>query len=159
MATFTAPKATITPSARFEKSFLGGSQRLTMRASAPVVSRQSFTIQCKESRIGKAPVNVPKGVTATLSGQTLKIKGPKGELTREFPEEIAVTMEGDVITFKKVNDNLKSRQLHGLCRCERSPTPGRGRRSGGGALPRPSPVHCSGQCGRARAWGVGRGYE
>ena len=42
------------------------------------------------SRIGKKPVAVPSGVTATLDGQTVSVKGPKGQLAFTVPEEIAV---------------------------------------------------------------------
>ncbi len=47
------------------------------------------------SRIGKKPVAVPKGVTVTLNGNTVSVKGPKGELARTFHEEMALAMEGD----------------------------------------------------------------
>ncbi|KAJ6329388.1 hypothetical protein OIU77_010963 [Salix suchowensis] len=45
-------------------------------------------IECKESRIGKQPIQVPSNVTITLEGQDLKVKGPLGELSRSYPREV-----------------------------------------------------------------------
>ena len=42
------------------------------------------------SRIGKKPVPLPKGVTANVSGQTINVKGPKGELQVTLPVEVAI---------------------------------------------------------------------
>ena len=47
------------------------------------------------SRIGKKPVPVPSGVTATVTGRTIKMKGPKGELSFTVPEEIKVEKTAD----------------------------------------------------------------
>ncbi len=47
------------------------------------------------SRIGKQPVPIPKGVTIAIDGQTVTVKGSKGELSREFPPEIAFVQEGE----------------------------------------------------------------
>ena len=49
------------------------------------------------SRIGKKPVSVPAGVTANVSGQLVKIKGSKGELSFEVPEEVSVVLENGAI--------------------------------------------------------------
>ena len=50
------------------------------------------------SRIGKKPVPVPSGVTATVSGQTVKVKGPKGELSFTCPEAVGVEKTATGIT-------------------------------------------------------------
>lgn len=50
------------------------------------------------SRVGKHPVIVPAGVEATVEGHTVHVKGPKGELTRSFPEAIELRQEGDQIS-------------------------------------------------------------
>ena len=68
------------------------------------------------SRIGKQPVPIPKGVTITISGQNLTAKGPKGELSREFPSEIAIKQEGDEVMATRVDESRKARQRHGLVR-------------------------------------------
>jgi large subunit ribosomal protein L6 len=45
------------------------------------------------SRIGKLPITVPNGVTVTQNGNTMTVKGPRGELTRSLPQAITVTLE------------------------------------------------------------------
>lgn len=68
------------------------------------------------SRIGKAPVNVPSGVTVTITGQNIEVKGPKGTLAQEIPAPIAVVHEGDEIRVSRPDDHRKNRSLHGLSR-------------------------------------------
>ena len=68
------------------------------------------------SRIGKKPVDVPKGVTVTIDGNTVKVKGPKGELSRTFHREMAVSMENNVVTVARPSDEPNHRALHGLSR-------------------------------------------
>ena len=70
----------------------------------------------KESRIGKAPVPIPAGLDVKLDGQTLSIKGAKGQLSRVFPDEIEVTQEGGNLLVSKAVETRKAKQLHGLCR-------------------------------------------
>jgi len=67
------------------------------------------------SRIGKAPINVPAGVTAELSDRRLTVSGPRGELSRVLPEPIEVTIE-DVIRVSRPSDSRQHRELHGLVR-------------------------------------------
>ena len=68
------------------------------------------------SRIGKKPVEVPKGVTVTIDGNTVKVKGPKGELQRTFHREMAVSMENNAVTVARPSDEPNHRALHGLSR-------------------------------------------
>jgi large subunit ribosomal protein L6 len=68
------------------------------------------------SRIGKKPVAVPKGVTVTLDGNTVSVKGPKGELARTFHHEMALAMEGDQVTVSRPSDETRHKALHGLSR-------------------------------------------
>jgi len=68
------------------------------------------------SRIGKRPVPIPKGVTVTISGQTVTVKGSKGELTRELPDSIAFTQEGEEIVVTRKDESRVARQCHGLVR-------------------------------------------
>jgi len=68
------------------------------------------------SRIGKAPITVPSGVEVRIAGSSITVKGPKGELTRELPEQISVSQDDGVLTVERVNDERKSRALHGLVR-------------------------------------------
>jgi large subunit ribosomal protein L6 len=68
------------------------------------------------SRIGKKPVPVPKGVTVTIDGQTVKVKGPRGELTRTLNPVITVALENDEVTVARPSDENEHRALHGLSR-------------------------------------------
>ena len=68
------------------------------------------------SRIGKKPVPSPKGVTVTLQGNTLSVKGPKGELQRTLPAEMVLKYENDEITVSRPSDETRHKALHGLTR-------------------------------------------
>jgi large subunit ribosomal protein L6 len=68
------------------------------------------------SRIGKLPISVPKGVTIAIDGNTVKVKGPKGELTREFAQGITIGQEGETINVKRASDEENHKALHGLSR-------------------------------------------
>ncbi|MGP4056110.1 50S ribosomal protein L6 [Mycobacterium sp. 4D054] len=69
------------------------------------------------SRIGKQPVPVPTGVDVTIDGQNVSVKGPKGTLTLDVAEPIAVSRdEGGAIVVTRPNDERRNRSLHGLSR-------------------------------------------
>ena len=69
------------------------------------------------SRIGKKPVPVPAGVTATLEGQTLSVKGPKGTLSMSVLDELVRTsVEDGQISVQPVNDSQRSRAAWGMQR-------------------------------------------
>ena len=68
------------------------------------------------SRIGKKPVPVPKNVTATVEGQTVKVKGPKGELERRLHPSMAITLDDGNIVVQRPSDEAHHRALHGLTR-------------------------------------------
>lgn len=68
------------------------------------------------SRVGRMPIDVPAGVTATLDGQVITVKGPKGELTRTLHPDMKVTVQDNVITVERPNDEKNNRALHGLTR-------------------------------------------
>ena len=68
------------------------------------------------SRIGRMPVEIPAGVTATLNGQTLTVKGPLGTLTETFRPEINIAIEGNQIIVTRNSDEKEERSLHGLTR-------------------------------------------
>ena len=68
------------------------------------------------SRIGNKPITVPSGVEVKIDGQTITVKGPKGTLTREFDKNITVSLDNNVITVKRINDEPSNRSLHGLTR-------------------------------------------
>ena len=68
------------------------------------------------SRIGKAPVTIPAGVTIEMDGQTVTVKGPKGELTRSISPNIELSIEENEITFTRPDDSKENRSLHGTTR-------------------------------------------
>ena len=68
------------------------------------------------SRIGKLPVPIAKNVQVDIEGSTVKVKGPRGELVREFPAGIAFAHEGETIVVSRPDDEKRSRALHGLSR-------------------------------------------
>ncbi|MFC0313970.1 50S ribosomal protein L6 [Gordonia phosphorivorans] len=68
------------------------------------------------SRIGKNPIQIPAGVEVTITGQDVKVKGPKGELTHTVTEPIAVAQEDNTIVVTRPDDDRRSRALHGLNR-------------------------------------------
>jgi large subunit ribosomal protein L6 len=68
------------------------------------------------SRIGKKPVTVPKGVTVSLTGNTVKVKGPKGELERTIHPTMVVRQDGDAIVVDRPSDEAQHKALHGLSR-------------------------------------------
>ncbi|MFC0559060.1 50S ribosomal protein L6 [Halalkalibacter alkalisediminis] len=68
------------------------------------------------SRIGKKPVEVPSGVTITLDGTLMTVKGPKGELKRNLHEDMKVVIEENLVTVERPSDNKLHRALHGTTR-------------------------------------------
>ena len=68
------------------------------------------------SRIGKKPVEIPKGVTVSLDGQLIKVKGPKGELHRKIHPLIKTEVAEGEVKFVRPDDLKESRALHGLTR-------------------------------------------
>lgn len=69
------------------------------------------------SRIGKAPISVPKGVSVEVSaGNVVKVKGPKGELFQAVDADIKVKVEGDVITVERPTEQKRHKALHGTYR-------------------------------------------
>ncbi|WP_010285080.1 50S ribosomal protein L6 [Bacillus timonensis] len=68
------------------------------------------------SRIGKKPIEIPSGVTVTFNGNTVTVKGPKGELTRTFHPDMQINVEENVINVARPTDNKDHRALHGTTR-------------------------------------------
>ena len=68
------------------------------------------------SRIGKHPVAVPKGVTAKVEGNTVSVKGPKGELERTLHPDMKVTLGDNQIVVERPSDESNHKALHGLSR-------------------------------------------
>ena len=68
------------------------------------------------SRIGYKAVELPAGVEVKQDGNVVTVKGPKGELTREFSDLIKINVEDNVVTFERSSDDSKSKSLHGTTR-------------------------------------------
>ena len=68
------------------------------------------------SRIGRAPIPIPAGVTVDRVGDDIRVKGPKGTLIERMPGTIEVKIENSEIVFKRPDDRRESRATHGLAR-------------------------------------------
>jgi len=69
------------------------------------------------SRVGKKPIEVPANVTITVGDDNLvTVKGPKGELTRQFNQEMKIEVEGNIINVVRPSESKQHRTLHGTTR-------------------------------------------
>lgn len=70
------------------------------------------------SRIGKKPINVPSGVEVNIDQQTntVKVKGPKGELSQQLDKDIKVSLEDGIITIERPTEQKRHKSMHGLYR-------------------------------------------
>ncbi len=68
------------------------------------------------SRIGRLPVPVPKNVQVQIDGRNVKVKGPKGELSREFHPLMKIALQDGTIKVDRPDDQRQSKALHGLTR-------------------------------------------
>jgi large subunit ribosomal protein L6 len=68
------------------------------------------------SRIGRLPIPVPAGVTVTIDGRAVQVKGPKGELSLNVAAPIEVALEDGQVVVTRPDDERASRSLHGLTR-------------------------------------------
>lgn len=68
------------------------------------------------SRIGKRPIPVPAGVTVTIDGSVMVVKGPHGELTRSLPSAMILKQEGAELLVERPSDESAHKALHGLTR-------------------------------------------
>ena len=68
------------------------------------------------SRIGKAPISIPSGVTIKVEDNTVEVKGPKGTLTQAVNPDIAVKVEESQVVLERQSDQKKHKALHGLYR-------------------------------------------
>ena len=68
------------------------------------------------SRIGKKPISVPEGVTANIDGQSVSVKGPKGQLSIDLVEEVAVSMDDGALAVEPRNETKRARAMWGMSR-------------------------------------------
>jgi large subunit ribosomal protein L6 len=70
----------------------------------------------KTSRVGKRPIDVPKGVTATITGRTIDLKGPKGALTKPITDTVTIKTEGGKLLVSSTASGRDASRLQGLVR-------------------------------------------
>ena len=70
------------------------------------------------SRVGKRPVTVPSGVTANVEGQTVKVKGPKGQLQVVVHDDVSVTLDKGAVKVEPRFETKRSRSLYGTSRAQ-----------------------------------------
>jgi len=68
------------------------------------------------SRIGKQPIPIPSGVTVSVDGSTVRVKGPKGEMVQSFRPEMKIALEDGAVVIERASDSKEDRALHGLTR-------------------------------------------
>lgn len=68
------------------------------------------------SRIGRLPIPLPKGVTAVIEGAEIRVKGPRGELARTLPPDMAAAVQDGKLVVTRPSDSRRHRALHGLTR-------------------------------------------
>jgi large subunit ribosomal protein L6 len=68
------------------------------------------------SRIGKKPISIPEGVTLSQAGDVVTVKGPKGELAQHVDSDIAVKIDGSVVSLDRPSDSKNHKAIHGLYR-------------------------------------------
>jgi large subunit ribosomal protein L6 len=68
------------------------------------------------SRIGKRPITIPSKVEVNIDGSSVNVKGPKGNLSRQLPDLVTITKEGEELKVVRDNDSRKARERHGLSR-------------------------------------------
>jgi large subunit ribosomal protein L6 len=68
------------------------------------------------SRVGNAPIPIPKGVEVTISGRAISVKGPRGHLTRDVHPDIEVALADGSVVVRRPSDQDRHKALHGLTR-------------------------------------------
>ncbi len=68
------------------------------------------------SRIGKLPITLPAKVDVKVTGDTISVKGPKGELSQKLVGGISLNIDGSTITLERASESKSHRALHGLYR-------------------------------------------
>ncbi|MGI6029963.1 MAG: 50S ribosomal protein L6 [Eubacteriales bacterium] len=68
------------------------------------------------SRIGRKPIAIPAGVTVTVNGNVVSVKGPKGELTKEMHKDMIIKVEGNEVVVSRPSEDKLHKSLHGLTR-------------------------------------------
>ncbi|GIM15974.1 hypothetical protein Vretimale_18645 [Volvox reticuliferus] len=83
---------------------------------AAAASRRRLTIVCKDSRIGRAPIVVPKGIAVTLEGNLVRVKGPNGTLQETLSPHVKIEQVDGKLKIVKLSDDRVAMSQHGLSR-------------------------------------------
>lgn len=97
-------------------SAFAGSVAAFQPATQQRQGRQQLRVSAKDSRIGKVPITVPAKVDVKVNGQTVVVKGPKGELQRTFHPLVKIQQDGSIIKVAKATESRMANQQHGLSR-------------------------------------------
>jgi large subunit ribosomal protein L6 len=81
----------------------------------PVTTHSSASTS-KTSRVGKRPIEIPKGVTANVSGRSIDVKGPKGQLTRALVDTVSINLDGGKLHVSSTAPGRDASRLQGLMR-------------------------------------------
>lgn len=86
----------------------------------PKASAESFCVKFGKhmSRIGKTPITVPKDVTIMVTGKSVVVKGPKGELSEYIPDKITVTQREGILEVTRKGEDKKVKSIHGFVRAK-----------------------------------------
>ncbi|MFO0759798.1 MAG: 50S ribosomal protein L6 [Byssovorax sp.] len=84
-----------------------------MNAQAPAAAAAN---ESKTSRVGKRPIEIPKGVTATVAGKSIDVKGPKGQLTRPIVDTVSIKLDGGKLHVSSTAAGRDASRLQGLMR-------------------------------------------
>ncbi len=68
------------------------------------------------SRIGKKPIEIPNGVDVKIDGNTVTVKGPKGEISKSFNKDMKIEINDGVLTVERPNETKEIKSIHGLTR-------------------------------------------
>ena len=68
------------------------------------------------SRIGRAPITIPNGVTVTVDNNVVSVNGPKGSLSRKIHQDLKITIDNGVLSVERPSDDKLHRSMHGLSR-------------------------------------------
>ena len=68
------------------------------------------------SRIGRMPIPVPEGVAVSIAGSRVTVRGPKGELSRSFDQDMSITLRDDQVMVSRPSDSKRHKAVHGLTR-------------------------------------------
>jgi large subunit ribosomal protein L6 len=68
------------------------------------------------SRIGRMPIPVPEGAAVSIEGNRVTVRGPKGELSRSFDQDMSIALQGDQVVVIRPSDSKRHKAMHGLTR-------------------------------------------